>query len=299
VTQEQAAKVLARVGDHVVTLGDYAAALEHMDPFDRLRFQSPERRQELLGELINIELLAREATAKGYDKDPLTQEEVRTILRDAMFKEARRGAPAPADIKEEQARAYFEAHKADYRDPERRRISAIVTSNEPAARAVLESATKDASPVAWGELVRAKSIDSQARAQVPLDLIGDMGIVGPAGDPRGSGSGREKVPEEVRAAAFEIAKVNDVLNRAVAAGGRFYVVRLTQKLEAHARTFAEAERTIRVKLAQDQMRAAEQRLVDGLREKFPVQIDEAALAAVKVDLADPAVSDRDGGAPKN
>ena len=64
-TPEQAAKVLAKVGDRTITLGDYVAALEHMDQFDRLRYQSPERRKELLDELVEVELLAQEATAKG------------------------------------------------------------------------------------------------------------------------------------------------------------------------------------------------------------------------------------------
>src|SRR5580765_1821632 len=66
-TPEQAAKVLAKVGDSTITLGDYVAALEHMDQFDRLRYQSPERRKELLDEMIEVELLAREAENKGYD----------------------------------------------------------------------------------------------------------------------------------------------------------------------------------------------------------------------------------------
>src|SRR4051812_22176008 len=54
-TPEQAKQVLARVGDDTITLGDYAAALEHMDQFDRLRYQSPERRKELLDEMITVQ----------------------------------------------------------------------------------------------------------------------------------------------------------------------------------------------------------------------------------------------------
>src|SRR4051812_7079077 len=49
-TPEQASQVLAKVGDKTITLGDYVAALEHMDQFDRLRYQSAERRKELLNE---------------------------------------------------------------------------------------------------------------------------------------------------------------------------------------------------------------------------------------------------------
>ena len=76
-TKEQAAKVVARVGDETITVGDVAAALEHMDEFDRIRFQAPERRKELLEEMVNVALLAAEAKRKGYDKDPVTEEVLR------------------------------------------------------------------------------------------------------------------------------------------------------------------------------------------------------------------------------
>ena len=58
-TPEQAAQVLARVGDRVITLGDFEAALEHMDQFDRMRYQAPDRRKELLQEMIDVMLPRR------------------------------------------------------------------------------------------------------------------------------------------------------------------------------------------------------------------------------------------------
>jgi peptidyl-prolyl cis-trans isomerase C len=287
-TPEQSSKVLARVGDKTITLGDYAATLEHMDQFDRLRYQSPERRKELLNEMIQIELLAQEARAKGYDKDPVAQQEERGILRDALLANARKGAPAPNDIPEPEVRAYFESHRAEYKDPERRRVSAIVLKDEAAAVQVLEAAKKATSATQWGELVRAKSIDAQAKANVPVDLAGDLGMVSPPGDPRGD---NPRIPEEVRAGAFEIAKVGEVLPRPVKAGGKVYVVRLSQKADAHERAFNEADRQIRVKLAQEKIQAKEQELLTQLRTQYPVQIDDNALAQVKVDAPDAGAHD--------
>jgi len=287
-TPELAAKVLARVGEKTITLGDFVAAMEHMDQFDRLRYQAPERRKELLEEMIRVELLAQEAERKGYDKDPVAQAEIRAVLRDAMLVAARKGAPSPADIPEADVRAYFDAHKADYHDPERRRIACIVSRDEATGKEALTAALAATSPAGWGEIVKAKSIDAQARANVPVDLAGDFGIVSPPGDARGE---NVRIPEEVRAAAFEIGKVGEVLPRTVKAGNRVYVVRLTQKLEPHDRTYAEAERVIRVKLAQDKVREREEAALAELRKKHKVEIDQAALATVKVDLA------ADGGAP--
>jgi len=281
-TPEQAAKVLAKVGDSTITLGDYVAALEHMDQFDRLRYQSPERRKELLDELVEVELLAQEATAKGYDKDPIAQQELRAVLRDAMLKEARTGAPQPSEISEADARAYYEAHKADYKDPERRRVSMIVLKDEASANAALAQAKGSAS-AQWGELVRKLSIDPQAKANVPVDLAGDFGLVSPPGDTKGE---NPRVPAEVRAAVFELEKKDDVLGRVVKSGDKFYVVRMTQKNDAHERTFTEAERAIRVRIAQDRAKAKEDETYQSLRKQFPVKIDEAALANVHVSAMD-------------
>lgn len=287
-TPELSAKVLAKVGDRTITLGDYLAAIEHMDQFDRLRYQAPERRKELLEEMIRVELLAQEATQKGYDKDPVAQAEIRAILRDAMLADARKGAPSPADIPEGDVRAYFDAHKTDYHDPERRRIACIVLRNEAAAKETLEATRgKDGrskeGAAAWGELVRQRSVDLQARASVPVDLAGDFGIVSPPGDARGENA---RVPDEVRAAAFEIPTVGEVLPRVVKANNKLWVVRLTQKLEARDRTYAEAERVIRVKLAQDKVREREEAILADLRKKHKVEIDQAALGTVRVDLPD-------------
>jgi hypothetical protein len=279
-TPEQSAQVLARVGDHTITLGDYVAALEHMDQFDRLRYRSPELRKQLLDEMVDVLLLADEAREKGYDKDPVFEQEEREILRDAMLRKAREGAPAPADIPAPEVAAYYDAHKADFHDPERRRVSAIVLPTEAAAAAVLDAAKK-ATPAQWGELVRAKSIDPQAKANVPVDLAGDLGFVSPPGDPRGVNA---RVPEEVRVGVFEIADVGGVLGRVVRASGKLYVVKLQSKTEPHDRTLQDVERAVRVKLAQEKIRAREEALLDELRKQFPVSIDEAALADVAVQL---------------
>jgi peptidyl-prolyl cis-trans isomerase C len=275
-------RVLARVGARTITVADYVAALQNMDEFDRVRYSAPARRRELLDDMIDVKLLADEARERGYDKDPIAEQETREILRDAVLRKARDTAPAPNEVPEGEVRAYFEAHKGDFHDPERRRVGAMVLSSEGAASAALAAALK-ATPVEWGQLVRARSVDPQAKADVAVDLAGDFGFVSPPGDPRGT---NERIPDDVRAAVFEIAKVGDVLPRVVPARGQYYVVKYEGRSEAHDRSFQDAERSIRVKLAQDKRRAAEDALLDDLRKQYPVQIDEGALSQVKVSLPD-------------
>ncbi|MRG92667.1 peptidylprolyl isomerase [Polyangium spumosum] len=278
---EQATRTLAKVGDRVITLGDFAATLERMDQFDRLRYQTKERRKELLDEIIDVELLAAEAKRRGLDKQPETEEAIRQILRDAILADARKGLPAPGEIPPAEVRAYYEAHVEQFREPERRRVAAIVLSDRKTAARVLEDATKIKTAAEWGELFQKHSMTAPKvkDPNTSLDLAGDLGVVGAPDDPRGK---NPKIPEPIRAAVFKIPSVGSVLDEIVEAEGRFYVVRMNGITAAHSRTLQEADRSIRVKLLQQKIQEREKALEADLRKKFPVEIDDAALGKVKL-----------------
>lgn len=278
---EQAARVVAKVGDRVVTLGDFAATLERMDQFDRLRYQTKERRRELLDEIINVELLAAEARRLGLDKQPETQDAIRQILRDAMVAKARKGLPAPGEIPAADVRAYYEANKDKFDEPERRRVAAIVFSDKKAAEKVLEEAVKITTPAAWGELFEKHSTTAPKTKTpaAPVELAGDLGVVGPPEDARGK---NQKVPEPVREAVFKIGNVGAVYEKIVEADGKFFIVRMNGITAAHKRSLQEADRSIRVLILQQKMQEQEKAFEAELRKKFPVEINDAALGKVEL-----------------
>ncbi len=272
---ELAAKTLAKVGDRTITLGDYAAALKRMDSFERMRYQSPDRRKRLLDEMIEVELLAQEAKRRGLDKSEETQERMRQILRDQLVDDIRKNTPAANEVKEAELHAYYDAHKDEFAEPERRRVSAIVLDSAAAAKPVLAKALK-ASPTEWGALVDQYSTQRGARTMPnsPPELAGDLGIVGPPNNPRGA---NPRVPDPVREAAFKIAKVGDTFPSVVEADKKFYVLRVTSKTEGRERTFEEAQRAIRTAVVQAKVDEQQKALEKDLRQRFPVKVDDAAL----------------------
>lgn len=282
-TQEQAARVVAKVGDTSITLGDYAAALDRMDPFDRLRYQSVEKRRELLNEMVDLELLAIEAKKRGLDKKPEAEAAVRQVLRDALLDEAHDALPTPAEIPAADVRAFYDANVSQYQEPERRRVAAIVLDDESKAKEVLDSALTAHDATSWGTLFYKESTTAPAdkKPDGPLDLAGDLGIVGPVDDDKGA---NPRIPEPLRAAIFKIERVGDVYKDVIAHDKKFYVVRLAGRTQAHERTFAEAERQIRVELLKVKMRELEDGLAQDLRKKYKVEIDDAALAKVQTSL---------------
>lgn len=285
-TAELARQVLAKVGEREITLGEFAETLERMDPFERLRYQSPERRKQLLNEIIQVELLAEEAKRRGLDKQPETQERVRQMLKDELLRDVRQSMPSPTDIPEAEVHAYFDSHHDEFKEPERRRVAHLLLGSEAQAKAALQKAL-GASAADWGKLVSQVSLDKPppSSGPAPTELAGDLGIVGPPGHPRGA---NPRVPEALRAAVFEIKDLGGVLDRVVAESGHFHVVRMTGRTEARDRSYQDAERTIRVALVQERIRAREAELERELKKRYPVSVDDQALSQVKVPEAESA-----------
>lgn len=278
-TQEQAAQVLARVGDKSITLGDYAAALERMDRFERLRYQSPERRRQLLDEIIAVELLADEAKRRGLDRDPETQLRLDQALRDEVLKQLRNSAPTPEMLPEPEVRQYYDSHRDEFSEPERRRVAEIVVTQAGEAQRLLEAA-RHATPIEWGQMVRKHSLGrKESNAGVPLELEGDLGIVSAPGQ---GGGNEPRLPEVLVRAAFAIEKIGDVSSEPIHIDGQYHILRLTSRMSARQRTFAEADRSIRVRIVQARVSTSQQQLLDELRKKHPVSVNQSLLATVKM-----------------
>jgi len=277
---ETAEQVLAKVADRTITLGDFAAALERMNEFDRLRYQSPEKRKELLEEMIDLELLAIEAERRGLTQTPETQAAVRQIMREAMVDEVRRSLPPADQIPLAEVQAYYDSHRDEFREPERRRVAALVFSDKAEAETVLPLARK-ASPPEWGKLYQTHGDGRSVKLSSvqPLETLGDLGFVGPLDDRKGD---HPNVPDPVRQAIFEgSGELGAVFERTVQADKKFYIIKLVGRSAAHDRTLSESERHIRSLLFQKKLEKAEQDLQNELLKTFPVVIDHNFLASVR------------------
>lgn len=124
---------LARVGDSVLGPRDLSSVQSQLGPYGELRFRGPEGQYQLLGALVETELLAQEARDRGLGDDPRVQyailEELAAIH---AASELERAVPQHEVAADEAAlRAAHARAQEAFTRPERRSMEAIVVVSLP------------------------------------------------------------------------------------------------------------------------------------------------------------------------
>ncbi len=157
-------RVLARIGDQVLTTEDYRRRLEEIPEQARANFNTPEGRRQLLERMIEERVWLMTALQNGVgDRDRVKQQleqQRRDLLIRTWLNEVMAANPAPTDS---EARAFYDAHLADYRTPASVTLRHIQLKTEAEARRVLKLAQAPGQD--WGKLVQKYSTDSVTRAQ--------------------------------------------------------------------------------------------------------------------------------------
>ena len=268
-TETEAVQVLAEVGDVKITLGQYAESLLRMGEYERLRYQSKERQEQLLQEMIDLELFAQEARRLKLNDKPEVQLALDQADRNEVLADLKLSAVKPADIKESEVREYFTQHRSEFQEPERRRVLAIELKTKVSAENILKKALHSDGK-SWGILATPYlSLAEKSQELGASEYRGDLGYTSA---PEQGVARNLRVPDAVAAAVFQLEKLGDVFPEVVEFEGRFFIVRLGATSPARDRSFNSAAPIIRVELARMKYLETERKLVAELRQRYPVQI---------------------------
>lgn len=284
-TPEEKGRVLARVGDVTITLEDFERRLNQQSPFARARYNTLERKREFLDSLVRFELLVLEAERKGYGKDPdvvlarkqalvkrLTAEEVRNLVK-------------MSDITDDEVEKYYQEHAAEYQKPAEVRAAHLLLRDEAKAREVLAEvrAQVERDPLKardiFADFVRKHSEDEQTRPHG-----GDLQFFGKPGESADDrGPLAPSVAPPVALAAFAIEEVGGLAPEPVRSSKGWHLVQKTGFRRAYKRELEDVRTSIRNKLFRLRKGQAMEDYVARLRDQAKVDIDEAALADVRVE----------------
>jgi len=160
--EEAGAKILAKIGDKVITDADLEAELEQIPVYARKRFLKKEGKKDILDKMIKDELLYQAALDKKLDQDPEIKKNLenmrKRILSNAYFTKYIRNKTR-AD--EEAIKKYYEEHKSEYRIPPKVKIRHILVSSKNKAEEIKSKLEKGAD---FKELAKSESIHEPTKS---------------------------------------------------------------------------------------------------------------------------------------
>ncbi len=226
---------LVRVGDRVITLADFARTLDHMSPYIRARFRSPERRRELLDNMVEFELLVAEAKRLGLDKLPSVEKLRRKLSIEAMLQESVEAKVSEKKFSDAEVKEFYDAHRSEFSKPEQVHAFHVLLPSRSEALEVIRMA-RPGDRERFEDLAHDYTHDLNTKAEG-----GDLGFFSRDED-------SEDRPASLVQAAFALKEAGDLYPAPVRTPRGFHVVMLAQRRPALSRTLSEASRMIRNRL---------------------------------------------------
>lgn len=271
---EDANKVLARVGSVVITVGDLAREIQKRNPIQRRIFESPEKKRELLNEMIRLEILAQEAEKKGYDKDPMVQMFEKQLLLRELEMELMKSIRIE-DVTEEEMKKYYQEHWDDYHIPEQVRLYHILVKTETEAQKLLKILMeKKYDERFFRETAQQYSIDEETKV-----TGGNLGYLSPPGKRR---EGERVVPEEILKVAFTLTPTEPIYPKPIKTDLGYHIIRLSHKREARDINYEDVKQHIRRIVYNQKVNEARNKLIEKLRKEANIVIYEENLKKLRI-----------------
>ena len=269
------AKVVARVGEARITVGEVEDAINEQSPFMRVRYRDPEALRTFVQSMIRFELLARAAEREEIANDAEVQRVVKQNAVQQLIRTEFDERITPESISDADVEEYYRTHPDEFSRPELRRAAHIqLASREEAERLMTKARGADARE--FRQLARDHSVDPETRLRG-----GDLRYF----DEEGGARNRRdpQVDEALARAAFALAEVGDMAAEPIQVGERWSILKLTGRRPAEHRSLEQATPTIRLRLWRERRQQAMEDFVARLRREANVQVDYDLMRPIRLD----------------
>jgi peptidyl-prolyl cis-trans isomerase C len=273
--------VVARGDGFVVTADEFKAKLEEQSPFVRSRYTTLERKKEFLENIVRFKVLAAEAARRKLDKDPEVQETLRKIMVQKLVRQSFDDPQGGKDIPDAEVKSYFDAHLAEFQQPERVRASMIFLRADKGSPQ--RGAKADAAKKAYARLKTESAKGSLAFSGLARDLSEDPASKAAGGDLgfRTHEELEKQWSKEVADAAFALKDVGQESSVVEAPQG-FFIFKLGARQPGAHRTFEEMRAQLAARIARERRTSDFDAFVKKLRDSAGVKVDDAELEKVAV-----------------
>ena len=263
---------IATVNDAEIKTSDLDERVSH-SPYQTAAEVTPDKKKELLEDLIKQEVLYQEAKSKGYAEHPRVKMMMVSLLQhDAL---------APAEqiqIKDEETKKYFDTHKEEFVIPEKvraRRIGVVEGADKTGARAKIDEIRKAAlqTPNDFGKIAQDRSEAPEKTRQ------GELGYF--------DQKGRTSLDPKIVTEAFKVKEngISGVFETTENGVTYLNIVKVETRAARTERSYDQVKKSIERKLLTDRRTAMLDNYVAELKNKAQIKTDDGALAAYTPTIA--------------
>ncbi len=251
---------LAKIDNTAVTRADFDREFQALPDYAQQMFADEAGKEKFLNEIINKELLYKEALKKGYDKDKEYLKKVEDFKKLSLVSELfEKEIMAKAKVSDQDAKDYYERNKGDFVVAKEIRASHILVKTEDEAQKALSRLKKGEQ---FEAVARAVSIDTGSAKNG-----GDLGFFKKG----------QMVPEFERAASA--LKQGEISGEPVKSPFGYHIIKVTDKKIGDAISFDKVHDLILQKLSGEKQKESFDAYLAELKKTYKVEINRDALKA--------------------
>jgi parvulin-like peptidyl-prolyl isomerase len=273
----RAALTVADINGDQLTLGYVEAAAKRARPAERRELTQKQKRVEFAEMLIKEELMAAEATRRGFNKHSEVESVAKNQLAQLML---RRIADTVEAIKptDEELQAYYDANYASYHKSEKARIRHILISAKDKAEKLLAQALeKPMNQYEFKRLAQDNSEDEVTRAAGGAVPFFARTSEREDGDPA--------MDEAVVNAAFKLRRNGEIYPRLVKSSKGYHLVMRTGHRAKMDLSFERARNRLVTLVRREKRKEDIAGAIAALKTRFQVELFEENLKYVVIELS--------------
>ncbi|MBW2104383.1 MAG: peptidyl-prolyl cis-trans isomerase [Deltaproteobacteria bacterium] len=257
---------------------------------------SPRAARARLDEMLTSRALYHEGLRIGIGEEPEIRRRIRRIIVQRLLEEKVEKPVRDRGIKEEDLRAYYEAHIREFSRPEQVRLADIFIAVPPDAGPEQREAKRR-----LAQKVLQEALDTREKRFAFSRLIreyssrpkgyrkGDTGFFDREGNPR-------QLPRALVEAGFQLKRNGEIARGIVETPGGFHVIMRVAKRDAVRREFRDIAPTLERRMMREELEKRRAEFIRAVKEKARIHVNEQALAELIKEMNASSKTDAERGA---
>jgi Parvulin-like peptidyl-prolyl isomerase len=260
--------------------------VDNLNDYLKARYNTPERKEELMTKIVEGELVAMKAIKDGVLDDPILLSQVKnTIARYYSGTKMKVQIEESLKISEDEMKKYYEEKKDSFNTPAKVKASHILikvtdSRDKEAARKLAEKVAEEAEKSAKDMGSFAKLVEKYSEDEGSKKRGGDLGYF------QRTEEGGNMV-KEFSDGAFALQNVGDI-SKPVESEFGFHVIKLTGKKDKIEKTFEDVKANIENTLKTEKRKTSYEDLIEKYKKELGYKFDKDAALAIEISTSEAA-----------